>query len=110
MLATMSPELKKRVGTGVAGVAVFFLLIIFGGMIGIYILTGVLILGMIHEFVSITFRLPDKQEKLYALLLLAWFLVIVDFFVGSGFRLEGLVMCFGLLSIYFLYSAGRYED
>ncbi|OFZ19668.1 MAG: hypothetical protein A2X94_16550 [Bdellovibrionales bacterium GWB1_55_8] len=101
-----SSELKKRVLTGVVGGSLFLLLLLFGGWIGIYLLTLVLVLGMVWEFSKIVLQQPDREEKLYLMMFLAWFLVIADL-ANPFWQAEALTTSFVILSLYFLLSAGR---
>ncbi len=102
-------ELQKRVMTGVVGVAGLLLLILVLGRWGVYILSAAVALGMMHEFASISFRLPDRQEKRYALLFLTWMMFLADL-IGLRGQFEGIAGCFVFLSAHFLYTARRYQD
>jgi phosphatidate cytidylyltransferase len=102
-------ELQKRVLTAIVGVALLLMLILLMGRWGIYILIAAVALGMMHEFASIAFRLPDKQEKRYAMLFLTWMLILSDL-IGLRGQFEGLSVAFIFLSAHFLVTAKRYTD
>ena len=63
VLNNISPELKKRILTAVLGVATLLLLIIFGGMFGMFLVQVVLSLAMIHEFGHMAYSLPDQKRS-----------------------------------------------
>jgi phosphatidate cytidylyltransferase len=109
VLQQMSPELRKRVMTGVAGVAVLLLLIIFGGMIGIFLISTVISLAMIFEFSKVIYTLPDHEEKRYVLLFVAWFIALGALILAHS-EYELLVFSFLGLFIYFLASARRNDN
>jgi phosphatidate cytidylyltransferase len=108
-MMSMSPELKKRVLTGVIGAAALVLLIVFGGRLGIFFLTTGLSLGMLYEFTDITFSMPDKIEKRYVLLSMTWFLALVNL-LASQTEFQLLTLSFLSLFVYFLVTAQRYEE
>lgn len=108
-MMSMSPELKKRVVTGLIGAAALVLLIIFGGRLGIFFLTTGLSLGMLYEFTDITFSMPDKIEKRYVLLSMTWFLALVNL-LASQTEFQLLTLSFLSLFVYFLVTARRYEE
>jgi phosphatidate cytidylyltransferase len=101
-------ELGKRVATGVIGGGVLVALIVFGGWMGIFLVTTVVSLGMIHEFARITFSLPDETEKRYALLSVAWF-TAVAMLIAPRSEFEIAIACFLALFAYFLFTAKRHE-
>lgn len=104
-----SSELSSRIRTGAVGGAFLVALIFFGGLFGIYLVTAVLALGMVHEFCEMTFNMQDRQEKRYLLLLLGWLVIALDLFAPrSEFAL--LIFCFLGLFAYFLFSAERHAD
>lgn len=103
----MSTELEKRVKTGVLGGGALLLLLVFGGWFGIFVLTTVISLVMIHEYSLIVFRLADHQEKRYALLCAGWFSCFF-MVVAPRVEFEILLFCFIGLFIYFLLTAKRY--
>ena len=105
----MNSELKTRVVTGVVGGSLLLALIIFGGWVAIFVLTTALSLGLIYEYGQIAFQLPDRQEKLYFLLGLAWVFSCLNLFLGqSEFAL--LIFMFFALFTYFLVTAQRYKN
>ena len=105
----MKTELQKRVQTALAGAIVLLLVIIFGGWLGIYLVTAVLSLGMVYEFSKIIFSMPDATEKRYVLLSAAWFAIVADL-LSPRSQFEVLLLVFFGLAIYFLTIAGRYES
>ena len=106
-LLNTSPELKKRVITGTSGALVFLLILIFGGLIGITFLTAILATAMVNEFALLTLNLPDKTEKRYGLLTLAWFATLINGFSPRA-EFEVLLFCFFILAGSFLYLAKRH--
>jgi phosphatidate cytidylyltransferase len=103
----VSPELKKRVGTGIVGGAALVALIVWGQWPGMFFLTAVLSLGMIFEYGAIVFTLSDRVEKKYALLCTAWFAALSGLLAAHA-EFETLVLCFMGYFIYFLFTAGRH--
>jgi phosphatidate cytidylyltransferase len=101
-------ELQKRVATGVVGAAALISLVMMGGRVGIGFFTAVISLAMTYEFASIAFGLSDASEKRYALLSLAWVLLIGALVLGIDTEL--LAFGFLLLFGYFLFTAGRHAD
>src|SRR5689334_5195690 len=97
----MNPELQKRIWTGVIGGAAFLGLILFGGWIGIFFLTTLVSLGMVFEFTEITFSMPDRIEKRYVLLCLAWFVALVNLLAPQT-EFQLFVFTFLCLFVYFL--------
>jgi len=106
--AKMSPELRKRIITGVLGATALLLLIIFGDTFGVALLAAGLAVGMTWEFVEIAFSLPDRNEKRLVLMGIAWIVAFLNFFVPRH-EYELLVMVFVALFTYFLFSASRYQ-
>jgi phosphatidate cytidylyltransferase len=104
----MSPELRKRVLTGVFGGVALVLVIIKGGWIGMFLLSAGLSLAMTQEFATILFSLPDKAEKSYALLCIAWFSAIINLFASRN-EFELIVTSFLSLFTYYLLTARRYH-
>ena len=105
----MNPELKKRLTTGVAGSILLVGLIGFGGLIGIFLVSLVISLGMIFEFCHITFTLPDRLEKRYFLLSLSWLMALLNLAIPQ-IEFSLIVGSFVLLFFYFLITAKRHED
>lgn len=102
-------ELHKRVLTGVGGGLILLLLILFGGWLGVFFLTTVLSLGMVYEYTDMAFELPDRVEKRYALLCIAWFVGVVNLLLPQ-MEFELFVFSFlGIFSYYVLF-AWRHED
>ncbi len=105
----MSIELKKRIQTGVAGVAVVLLLLIFGGGLGAALIAAVISIGMIYEFAEITLSLPDKKEKRGLLMGVAWLLTFINYLTPRS-EYELLLIIFLTLFSYFLFTADRHGD
>lgn len=105
----MSSELKKRIFTAVLGAAALLALILFGGWLGVFFLSAIITLGMVYEFTDMVFTLPDRVEKRYVLLSLAWFVNLVCLYLRQG-ELHLLIFVFLGLFTYFLLSARRYSD
>jgi phosphatidate cytidylyltransferase len=105
----ITSELKKRVLTGLVGAAALLSLILFGGTIGIFILTTIISLGMVFEYCGITLSMTDRNEKKYFLLLLAWVINFVNLMI-SNFEGPMLVMAFLSLFTYYLLTARRHDS
>lgn len=101
-------ELKKRVIIAVPGAALLISLILFGGWIGICILTTVISLGMIYEFALMAFALEDQVEKRYLLLCISW-LVGGCNAVFSHSEFELISFSFLGLFSYYLFSADKHR-
>ncbi len=108
-LTSMDRELKSRVGTAAIGVSVLLVLIIFGGTIGTAVVATVISLGMVFEFVEMTFSLPDKREKKFILLGATWLIAFFSILFPRG---EYALLVFSLLALfsYFLFTAERYSE
>ncbi len=102
-------ELKKRVTTGVIGGAILLSVLLFGGKIGAAILGFVLSLGMLNEFIDITFSLPDKKHKKILLFGLLWLIGFTNFWIP---RIEYILFLFYFFVLfgYFLFTADENED
>ncbi len=105
----MTPELKKRILTGVMGAAALLGLIVFGGWLGVFVLTTVLSIGMVFEFAHITFAMSDRVEKKYVLLSMAWFMNLINLLAPQA-EFQLLVVSFLSLFTYFLISAQRHSE
>ena len=105
----MSPELKKRIITGVVGGAGFLALLVFGGTIGIFLIVTLLSLAMVYEYAQMVFSMSDHAEKQYLMLLLAWFIQIF-YLLAPQTEYSMLIISFLFLFIYFLYTAKKYEE
>lgn len=103
----MSSELSKRIATGVIGGFALLALLIWGGWLGIFFLTTLLSLGMIYEYATIVYHLPDQNEKKYALLCTAWFVALASL-LSTRTEFETLVICFIAYFAYFLFTAKRH--
>lgn len=102
-------ELFKRVITGVIGGAGLLALIVFGGRIGTCLLAAILSLGMMREFVTISFGLTDKREKRNLLLGTTWLIAFVNALIPREEYTIFVVAFLGLFT-YFLFTAGRHKD
>ncbi len=109
LLAQNATELNKRVVTGVAGGTALLLLILFGGWLGVFFLTTLLSIVMIYEFSEMSLTLPDRIEKRYALLVMAWFVGVVNLLIPQ-MEFELFVFCFLILFSYYLLTAWRHPD
>src|SRR3954453_15788850 len=105
----ITPELKKRIITGIVGGALLLGLILFGGLVGMFFLTTVLSLGMMWEFAEITLTMSDKVEKKYVLLSLAWFTSLFNLLAPQA-EFALLISGFIVLFIYFLVSARKHAE
>jgi phosphatidate cytidylyltransferase len=103
----MSPELSKRIGTGIVGGGALVALIVWGRWPGMFFLTAVISLCMIFEYANIVYSLPDKKEKTYALLCTAWFASLASLLAAHA-EFETLLVCFLGYFAYFLFTAGRH--
>lgn len=101
---TLSSELRKRVVTALFGAFGLILIIVFGGWLGICVITAALSLGMIYEYSLMTLNSWDRLEKRYVLLLLTWLVALGNFFAPKS-EYELLIGCFLLLFTFFLLRA-----
>lgn len=101
-------ELQKRVATGLTGAAAMITLLAMGGRVGVGLVTAIISLAMLWEFVQIVFNLADATEKRYALLSLAWLVLVTCLLLGFP-EFEILSLSFLIVFMYFLFSAGRHE-
>ena len=103
----MSAELRRRILTGVLGGVTILALILWGGRVGLAVVTLVVSLGIIYEWGSITLKLRDHEDKLRILAVLSGvsasfqFYAPVDGFVNQAFL-------FLLLFIYYLCTARQH--
>jgi len=103
-------ELTKRVITALLGVALILGLIIFGGWIGIFIVTLVISIGMIHEVAEMLLTLPqDHVEKRSVLIGATWFAVLAEM-VMPRIQFDLLVFVFLVLFAYYLFTAVRHVE
>ena len=109
MSGKSTSELAKRIATGVLGVAVLLLLILFGGTLGIFLIATVLSLAMTDEFARMVYRLSDRSEKRYVLLFSAWFIALGALILAHS-EYELLVLCFLALFGYYLFTAQRHAE
>jgi phosphatidate cytidylyltransferase len=108
-MSSVSPELRKRVLTGVAGGAALLLAIIFGGGVGIFLLATALSLVMVDEFARMVFSLGDREEKRYVLLFSTWVIALGALILARS-EYELLVFAFMGLFVYYLFSAKRHAE
>jgi len=101
-------ELRKRVTTGILGGAFVLILIIFGGVAGTALIAAVISLGMVSEFVDITFTLPDKAEKKLLLLGTTWLIHFINFWIPRS-EYVLLLVVFLMLFGYFLFTSIRHQ-
>jgi len=105
----ITPELKKRVITGVIGAVALIGLIVLAGGLGVFFLSTALSMGMLFEFTGITFSMPDRLEKRYVLLSIAWFIALVNLLAPQT-EFQLLVVSFISLFVYYLLSAKRHPE
>lgn len=109
MQDTMSrmTELQKRVAVAIPGALLLILLIGWGGAVGIGLVTTIVIMGMMWEFLGWVLTLPDRDEKRYAILSATWVLCVwCAIFTDSIF--EGLAFTLLLVFSYYLFTAKRH--
>lgn len=104
----ISAELKKRVLTAVIGAPILIGLIYYCGLIGIFLLTTVISLGMMFEFCEITLSMSDKTEKKYILLFLSWLLHVLNVLIPQT-EIYLVIFSFLALFSYFLFTVKRFE-
>jgi phosphatidate cytidylyltransferase len=105
----LSPELQKRILTGVIGGVALLGLILFAGWLGIFFLTTVVSLGMLFEFTEITLFMSDRIEKRYMLLSIGWFVALINL-LAPQIEFQLLILSFMGLFIYFLLTAKRHGE
>ncbi len=103
----MSSELGKRVLTGALGAVLVLALLIFGNWVIVFLLVTGLSLGLVHEYTEMTLTLPDRQEKKYAFLAVAWLVAGADLLIPQSEHLL-LILCFLVFFGYFLFTASRH--
>ena len=108
MTKKSASELKKRVTTGVIGGTLLLAVIIWGGWIGIFLISVIISLGMVAEYANITLSLSDKAEKRLVLLCMAWFVHLANL-LASAAKGEIAVLCFLAVFTYFLVTAVRFD-
>lgn len=104
----LDSELRRRIVTGAFGVALILALALFGGRTGLALIAVVISLGMMHEYIEILFRLPDKAEKRTILLGTTWLLHFASYWMPRT-EYELLITVFLGLFSYYLFSARRHE-
>src|SRR4051812_42353917 len=103
------PELQRRILTGLIGGFSLLALLVFGGWVGILVFTTGLSIGMIYEFSGIMFTMSDKAEKRYLLILMTWFIELINLLARrTEFGL--LIISFLFLFAYFLFTARRHSE
>ncbi len=105
---SISPELSKRILTGLAGIVVFTLLIVYAGRVGVAAISVIMSLGMLFEFVDMVFTLHDKREKRLILLGSAWLIAFINFWIPR-MEFELLLFAFFPLFAYFLFTVERHH-
>ncbi len=101
-------DLPKRVITGVIGGATLLAVVLWGGRLGVGLLGVGLSLGMLNEWIEITFTLSDKPEKRWVLLGFAWLVAFSNFWIPRA-EYELFLILFVLLFSYFLFTAERHS-
>src|SRR3954462_7871040 len=96
-----TPELRRRLLTGLIGGFGLLALLVFGGWVGNFLFTTVLSMGMIYEFSEITFSMPDKVEKRNVLFLMIWFIEVINL-VARHAEFSLLVVSFMVLFTYYM--------
>ncbi|MFZ9596096.1 MAG: phosphatidate cytidylyltransferase, partial [Bdellovibrionia bacterium] len=104
----MSPELKRRVLTGVIGGSGLLALILWGGWVGTFLFASSVSLGMAYELSEMTLHLPDKVEKRSVFLAMIWLIHWVNVWTRAEFVL--LIVFFLTLFAYFLLTASRHRE
>jgi phosphatidate cytidylyltransferase len=102
-------DLPKRIVTALLGVSTILGLLIYGGVIGICLFISVISVGMLMEFGNAFYKLPDRKVK-KALLALLGFSSSSSVIWGEEGMFEFFVLCFLLLSLFFLARARRYSN
>ncbi|MBI4925681.1 MAG: phosphatidate cytidylyltransferase [Bdellovibrio sp.] len=102
-------ELKKRIFTGILGGALVLAILFFGETIGVTVLGFIISLGMLQEFIGITFQLHDKKEKKLLLFGLLWLIVFTNYWIP---RIEYVLLLFYFFILfgYFLFTADDHES
>ncbi|MBI3534130.1 MAG: phosphatidate cytidylyltransferase [Deltaproteobacteria bacterium] len=102
-------ELKKRIFTGILGGALVLAILFFGETIGVTVLGFIISLGMLQEFIEITFQLHDKKEKKLLLFGLLWLIVFTNYWIP---RIEYVLLLFYFFILfgYFLFTADDHES
>ena len=101
-------EFQKRVLTGIFGVSLVLALIAWGGVGGTLLIALVLSLGMMAEFVEMTFVLPDRKLK-RVVLLITTFLLGFLYALSPQKPITLIVIVFMGLFGFFLFTANRYD-
>jgi len=104
-----SPELYRRILTGVIGGFALLALLVFGRWVGVFVFTLGLSMGMIYEFSEITLTLPDRAEKRNVLLLMTWFIELINL-IARRSEYSLLIVSFLVLFAYYLLTARRHSQ
>lgn len=102
-------ELQKRVVTASAGAIALILVIIYGDGIGIFLIATALSLLMVDEFAKMVYTMPDREEKRYVLLFLAW-IIGLGAWILAHTEFELLVFSFLALFTYYLVTARKVAE
>lgn len=105
----ISNETRTRIITGVFGGALLLLLIIGGGYPGVSLVAAVLAGLMCWELSLIFYSLPDRREKMVALIGTAWLFVFVNMLFPKT-MLECLLVAFVGMFMYYLAVADRHVE
>lgn len=109
MSAMLKTELGKRALTAVLGVAVLLGLLFYGGYWGMGLITFVISMGMLLEFATLTFRLPDRALK-RGFITFMGFAVHLWLIVLDGDRSVAIFLSFLCLFAFFLFTARPHSD
>jgi phosphatidate cytidylyltransferase len=102
-------ELTLRILTALFGVAAFLSVLIWGGPWGAVGVATLLSLGGMIEFVGMTFRLSDKEQKRFLLLFVS-VLVCLMSAIWPESRFDFLIAVFIFVFGFFLFSARRHPE
>lgn len=102
----MSENLKKRIATALIGVVVLILVIVYGGRPGVALISLVVSLGMLNEYLGFILELGDKIEKKWIMLALTWLVSFSHFWMAHAVYGLWISSILGL-AIYFLAAVER---
>ena len=80
----MNQNLKMRIATALIGVPVILWILIAGGITGVTFFAWVISMGMLYEFCSFTFTLPDAKSKTVLALLFNTVIYGLNYGLGIG--------------------------
>ena len=108
MVQQRRSELQKRVLTALVGVSLVLAAIIWGGVGGTLLVALVISIGMVIEFVDMTFTLPDRKRKRNLLLAITGFAGAV-YVISPKEGMALIVVSFMVLFGFYLFTAYRYQ-